>query len=206
MRSLFLAVALLVCGVVQGQNLIYTGTANDAVFIPNSTGANTFVQLDVGNTDWNIGPLTSNTTHVATPTLVANFDQSFVPPSPGPTSYNVYIGNFSPAQQSFEHFAAHGFLLAKATLTGVELETTFYQNVPAGSGRVVTVFYTVRWYGTISPDYNNNGLVDGADYTVWRDSLGQVVQPYFGADGSGNGVIDQADWQVWHDHWGEASW
>lgn len=46
-------------------------------------------------------------------------------------------------------------------------------------------------------DYNLNGLLDAADYTVWRDSLGQSVSPYSGADGSGNGVIDQADYQVW---------
>lgn len=43
---------------------------------------------------------------------------------------------------------------------------------------------------------------DAADYTVWRDSLGEVG-PNLAADGDGNGVIeDPADWQVWKSHFG----
>jgi hypothetical protein len=41
-------------------------------------------------------------------------------------------------------------------------------------------------------DYNGNGIVDAADYTVWRDSLGQTGTG-LAADGDGNGVVDQAD-------------
>ncbi|QDU89862.1 Arylsulfatase precursor [Pirellulimonas nuda] len=46
-------------------------------------------------------------------------------------------------------------------------------------------------------DYNLDGAVDAADYTVWRDTLGQKVPPYTGADGNGDGVVDQADSEVW---------
>ena len=50
----------------------------------------------------------------------------------------------------------------------------------------------------LAGDFNGNGEVDAADYTVWRDSLGaNVATPYMGADGNGNGVIDQADYDVW---------
>ena len=56
----------------------------------------------------------------------------------------------------------------------------------------------------LSGDYNQNTVVDAADYTVWRDTLGQSsVTPYSGADGSGNGAIDAADYGVWKSHFGE---
>lgn len=47
-------------------------------------------------------------------------------------------------------------------------------------------------------DYNQDGAVDSADYSVWRDGLSG---PYdFNLDGDGNGSIDQGDYGVW------ASW
>ncbi|MEX2092400.1 MAG: choice-of-anchor Q domain-containing protein, partial [Pirellulales bacterium] len=53
-------------------------------------------------------------------------------------------------------------------------------------------------------DYNEDGAVDAADYTVWRDTLGQSgVSPYSGADGSGNGSIGPEDFDVWKSHFGE---
>ncbi len=51
-------------------------------------------------------------------------------------------------------------------------------------------------------DYNANGIVDAADYTVWRNSLGQTgLAP--AADGDGNGVVDALDYAVWRNHFGE---
>ena len=48
-----------------------------------------------------------------------------------------------------------------------------------------------------SPDYSattiGDDAVDAADYSIWRDSLGQNVTPGSGADGSLNGVVDDAD-------------
>ncbi len=52
-------------------------------------------------------------------------------------------------------------------------------------------------------DYNHSGVVDAADYSVWRDTLHAIVAPYSGADGSGNGVVDQADCSVWKAHFGQ---
>ena len=49
-------------------------------------------------------------------------------------------------------------------------------------------------------DYNYNGIVDTADYTIWQDTRGSAVD--FRADGDGNGIIDEADYDVWRDNFG----
>ncbi|WP_425396852.1 dockerin type I domain-containing protein [Aeoliella sp.] len=53
-------------------------------------------------------------------------------------------------------------------------------------------------------DYNGDGTVNMADYTLWRNSLGAVVEQGTAADGDGSGTIDAGDFQVWKDHFGES--
>src|SRR5438094_10597825 len=49
----------------------------------------------------------------------------------------------------------------------------------------------------IAGDYNGDGVVDTADYTMWRSSLGDSVTPGTKADGNSNGAIDAADYILW---------
>jgi hypothetical protein len=56
----------------------------------------------------------------------------------------------------------------------------------------------------LAGDYNRNGIVDAADYTVWRDTLGQPASAYSGADGNGNATIDAGDYTVWSGNFGDA--
>jgi hypothetical protein len=52
-------------------------------------------------------------------------------------------------------------------------------------------------------DYNSDGSVDAADYTVWRDASGQPAAiPGEGADGNGDGVVDGADYALWATNYG----
>ncbi len=44
-------------------------------------------------------------------------------------------------------------------------------------------------------DYNSDGMVDAADYTVWRDSVGSTSS--LAADGNNDGVVDDGDYQLW---------
>jgi len=50
-------------------------------------------------------------------------------------------------------------------------------------------------------DFNGDGLVDLADYTVWRDQLGQVGSNLAG-DGNGNGIVETGDYAVWRTGFG----
>jgi hypothetical protein len=74
------------------------------------------------------------------------------------------------------------------------------------SGRIDTGAFEVQAVGppALLGDYNRSGLVDAADYTVWRDALGQNgLTPFSGADGNGNGAIDAGDYAVWKTHFGQ---
>lgn len=55
----------------------------------------------------------------------------------------------------------------------------------------------------LSGDYNGNGLVDAADYTVWADHFGSTTN--LTADGNGDGIVDAADYTVWQDNFGNAN-
>ena len=67
-------------------------------------------------------------------------------------------------------------------------------------GEVEDYFFGVNF---LFGDYNKNGRVDNADYNVWRNTVGQSVAPFTGADGNGDGIVDQADYNVWRSHFGE---
>jgi hypothetical protein len=58
--------------------------------------------------------------------------------------------------------------------------------------------------GVLQGDYNRDGAVDAADYTVWRDTLGQMGAG-LAADGNGNEQIDAGDYDVWKLQYGTAA-
>ncbi|WP_146565431.1 choice-of-anchor Q domain-containing protein [Posidoniimonas corsicana] len=73
-----------------------------------------------------------------------------------------------------------------------------------GRGREVDIgAYEAQGAVTAAPgDYNRDGVVDAADYTVWRDQSGLTVSRLTGADGDGDGRVDQNDYRVWRSHFG----
>lgn len=46
-------------------------------------------------------------------------------------------------------------------------------------------------------DYNGDGVVDAADYAVWRDTVGS--QTSLAADGDGDGQVDAGDYHLWRE-------
>jgi hypothetical protein len=80
--------------------------------------------------------------------------------------------------------------------------STLYQfgiNYAAGDGNDIAL---TRQGISILGDCNGNGVVDSADYILWRKSWGKFVAPYFGADGSGDGIVNDADLVVWRANFG----
>ncbi|MCA9189051.1 MAG: dockerin type I domain-containing protein [Pirellulaceae bacterium] len=81
-----------------------------------------------------------------------------------------------------------------------------FATIAANNGGTMTVHVQAGGSLTSSAgvlgDYNQNGTVDAADYTIWKDGFGSSVTPGDGADGNGNGTIDAADYTVWKDNFG----
>jgi len=61
----------------------------------------------------------------------------------------------------------------------------------------------------LAGDYNHDGIVDAADYTVWRNNLGNVGAPGIAGDGDDgtltgtpDGMVDQKDYEFWRSRYG----
>ncbi len=55
----------------------------------------------------------------------------------------------------------------------------------------------------LAGDYNRNGIVDAADYVVWRKTIGSSSDLM--ADGSGDGVVDVRDYHYWRFRFGNTN-
>jgi len=55
----------------------------------------------------------------------------------------------------------------------------------------------------LAGDYNNDGIVDAADYTVWRNNLGAAALPF--NETASPGIVDEADYQAWKENFGAMS-
>ncbi|WP_442483303.1 hypothetical protein [Aeoliella sp. SH292] len=58
--------------------------------------------------------------------------------------------------------------------------------------------------GVVQGDFNNDGLVNLADYTVWRDNLGGN-ESVLNGNGSGNATVGSEDYDLWKAHFGMGS-
>jgi hypothetical protein len=56
----------------------------------------------------------------------------------------------------------------------------------------------------LTGDYNDDGAVDAADYTVWRDTLGQSGTG-LAADGNRDNRVDGADYSFWQANFGDSA-
>ncbi len=131
------------------------------------------------------------------PGEVAFLAQDSVRPDRYPTAYNWATGQFDThALDAIEAWANQNSdpsLNPKPQPTAYPPSTTTDDPiVAAGTG------------GCSPPvgDYNLDCVVNLADYTVWRDTLGATGAGLV-ADGNPDEVIDAQDYMVWKDHFGE---
>lgn len=110
------------------------------------------------------------------------------------------VDSYSPLQgDAFELITA---AVVEGEFDNVELSTSMLDEkltfkIVYESQRVLAVVAPI-----LDGDYNADGMVDAADYTVWRDSFGLTVVPYSGADGDGDGIVNQDDYQLWANNYG----
>lgn len=71
-----------------------------------------------------------------------------------------------------------------------------------------TVSREIELFNFVAPglagDFNDDGVVDAADYTVWRANLGGDAMALNG-NGSGAGTVVEADFLLWRSNYGSAS-
>jgi cyclophilin family peptidyl-prolyl cis-trans isomerase len=107
------------------------------------------------------------------------------------------LGGYQPAAGSSFNIITAG------SLTG-----TFTADLPGISAGLVwnvAVSGTTMTLTVVAADYNKDGTVDAADYTVWRDNLGKTVTPFTNGDGNGDGKVDATDYSIWRNNYGETA-
>ena len=58
---------------------------------------------------------------------------------------------------------------------------------------------------TLAGDFNNDGTVDAADYTVWRDNLGNGSEASLNGNGDGLDGVDAGDYALWAANFGNTA-
>lgn len=99
------------------------------------------------------------------------------------------LGGFGDAENL--SFTTPGAGAYTVRVTGVTSETQLYQ-----------LDVAITSLGLVG-DYTGDGLVNAADYTLWRDTFGSTEN--LAADGDGSGEIDAADYGVWASAYGSSS-
>jgi hypothetical protein len=101
----------------------------------------------------------------------------------------------------FAHELGHNLGLDHTATGGPNLMSPNGTTQQLDSSQIATARASIfaRAFARIDGDYNGNGVVDDADYVVWRKSLNQTGIG-LAADGNGNGKIDSGDYTVWRNH------
>jgi autotransporter-associated beta strand protein len=72
-----------------------------------------------------------------------------------------------------------------------------------GTGRLMVT--TMGMVQLLAGDYNGNGVVDAADYVVWRDALGTNTQLQNEGPGVTPGMVTQEDYATWRSNFGRSA-
>jgi hypothetical protein len=83
------------------------------------------------------------------------------------------------------------YALNDGSVAGTLLETLVDAYPPMSS------IAWIRPAQAITGDFDSDGIIDADDYNKWQANFGKWVAKGGGADGSGNGVVDTADYVVW---------
>lgn len=97
----------------------------------------------------------------------------------------------APAGTAFVRIAG----LATGMITTMGAQSAFFDDFSLTAGAVAG----------LSGDFNGDGVVDAADYTVWRANLGAGDESSLNGNGDGMGGVDEADFALWRSNYGSAA-
>ena len=105
------------------------------------------------------------------------------------------VGGYSPVVgEEFDVLIAGDLDIDSLALTGTAA-SRFVIDVQGGDTIVLEAL------SAVVGDYNGDGVVNGVDYAVWRDSLG-ASGTGLAADGNNDGQIDGIDYRIWQNNYG----
>lgn len=108
---------------------------------------------------------------------------------------------------SLEQNVAFTITQRGVSLTGILADGTpfgFVLNPSSGvsSADVFDPLATLSVTLVLPGDYNADGVVGVADYTIWRNALGSQVTAGTGADGNFDSIVSNADYSIWKNNFG----
>jgi hypothetical protein len=153
----------------------------------NAIGPNMPNLTDVSNVPWAPGP--SNPSDMAWDTAATLLSGTF----PDGQTPSFFSNSETGIASSGNVFTSLGSASSPGTIANVKPLTSL-------------IVRTNLISNMADADYNNDGVVNAADYTVWRNTLGSTTM--LEADGSGpsgspDSLIDNFDYLFWKEHYGE---
>lgn len=121
---------------------------------------------------------------------------------------NIQFGNLAVELSGYSPIGGETYTLLTAnSIVGNNFLNTDFSLAPLADGLTwdldvgaTSVVLTVLGSVGVPGDYNNDGTVDGDDYSVWKQNFGSTTN--LDADGNQNGTVDAADYTVWRDNRG----
>lgn len=117
----------------------------------------------------------------------------------GGSGYHEYELVYDADSQTANLYSGSTLLLAgvpQVDLQGNVLNRILWgANASAATGNANYAFVSFRLGNVLAGDYNEDGIVNAADYVLWRNQRGSTTA-YF-ADGNNDGTVTQVDYEVW---------
>ena len=95
--------------------------------------------------------------------------------------------------------------LGNAFQIGGDTDSLSFQYRSATNGALLNGMIEVVTGGGVAGDYNGDGVVNTADYTVWRDNLGQNITLPNEDPGTTPGMVTVEDYTFWQSRFGANS-
>ena len=115
-------------------------------------------------------------------------------------SYAAFVDGFQVATTSFVDNAFGIDRLTDADIAAFAAGG----DAPSANQAGVAFFDNFVVRDGLRSDYNGDGVVDAADYTLWRDQAGQSGF-FLTADGNADGVVDNEDYALWESEFGQTN-